>query len=263
MIPNAAVADTIARIATAIDEVSPARAALATDGDGTLWTHDIGEALFEAVLDEGYVGEAALEALLAEADAHGVEVEDRQSAPLAARALFHAYVALKYPEDRMCAAMAWCMAGTSTYALSRFCDDVLDRRFGLTKRFITESHEILRYVASRGVPIWLVSASPLAIVEAAARVIHAAISIPMHVIAMTPNVENDVIRPSIAGTWIYGEGKRTAINAALEGRTLVAAMGDNVFDVPMLCAARVPIAIRPKPALVNVHTQVAGLVRLV
>lgn len=259
MIPGQSVAEVIARIDREIDEHS----ALATDGDGTLWTHDIGEALFEAVLDEGYVGEAALEALLAEADAHGVALESRTDAARVARDLFHAYVALKYPEDRMCAAMTWCMAGTSTYALSRFCDDVLDRRFGLTKRFIAESHAVLHHVASRGVPIWLVSASPLAVVEAAARVVSREANLPpLNVIAMTPSVEDDVIRASIAGTWIYGEGKRTALHAALAGRKLVAAMGDNVFDVPMLQASRVPIAIRPKPALVNVHTQVAGLVRL-
>jgi phosphatidylglycerophosphatase C len=263
LIPASSVDDVIARIATAIDSVGVERAALATDGDGTLWTHDIGEALFEAVLDEGYVGEAALASLLAEADAHGVELESRDDAARVARTLFQAYVALKYPEDRMCAAITWCMAGTSTFALARYCDDMLDRRFGLIKRFIAESHAILRYVASRNVPVWLVSASPLAVVEAAARVIAREVSIPMpNVIAMTPSVEHDVIRPSIVGIWTYGEGKREALNAALGDRQLVAAMGDNVFDVPMLQAAKVPIAIRPKPALVNVAGQVPGLVTL-
>lgn len=263
MIPGAEVAEVLARIDAAIDEASPGGSALATDGDGTLWTHDIGEALFEGILAEGYVGEGALAALLAEADAHGLELESREDPIKVAHGLFQAYVALKYPEDRMCAAMAWCMAGMSTFALARYCDDLLERHFVLTKRFISEAHVVLRHVASRGVPIWLVSASPLAVVEAAARIIARELAIaPFSVIAMTPSVELDVIRPSIAGTVIYGEGKRTSLEAALAGRTLVAAMGDNVFDIPMLQASRVPVAIRPKPALTQVHDRVPGLVRL-
>jgi phosphatidylglycerophosphatase C len=253
----------IARIDAAIDEVSPARAALATDGDGTLWTQDIGEAMFEGILAEGYVGDGALDALLAEADAYGLELPSRTDPIKVAHGMFQAYVGLKYPEDRMCAAMAWCMAGMSTFALSRYCDDLLERHFVLTKRFIAESHAVLRHVASRGVPIWLVSASPLAVVDSAAKIITRELGIPpLSVIAMTPSVEQDVIRPSIAGTVIYGEGKRTSLEAALAGRTLVAAMGDNVFDIPMLQASRVPIAIRPKPALTQVHDRVPGLVRL-
>ena len=263
MIPGISVQDAIARIGAAVDSIGVERAAVATDGDGTLWTHDIGEALFEAVLDEGLVGEAAHAALLAEADAHSVPLENRDDPVKVARNLFQAYVALKYPEDRMCAAITWCMAGTSTYALARFCDDMLDRRFGLTRRFIAESHAVLQYAASRNVPVWLVSASPLAVVEAAARVIVRELGVPQpNVIAMTPSVERDVIRPSIVGIWTYGPGKRKALDAALGGRTLVAAMGDNVFDAEMLQAARVPLAIRPKPALLNVAQQVPGLMRL-
>ena len=38
----------------------------------------------------------------------------------------------------MCAAMAWCMAGTSTHGLARLCDGMLENHFGLRKRFIGE-----------------------------------------------------------------------------------------------------------------------------
>lgn len=263
MIPECSVSEVIARIDRAIEEVGVDRAALATDGDGTLWTNDIGEALFEWILAESYVGENALPALLAEADEHGLELESREDPNKVAHGLFQAYVALKYPEDRMCAAMAWCMAGMSTFALARYCDDLLERHFVLTKRFIAEAHEVLRHVSSRGIPVWLVSASPRAVVESAARIIHRELSIPaLSVIAMTPSVVEDVIRPSIYGTVIYGEGKRTSLEEALDGRTLVCSMGDNVFDVPMLNAARVPVAIRPKPALIRVYDRVPGLVRL-
>jgi len=263
LIPEVSVAEAIARIERALAEVGAERAALATDGDGTLWTHDIGEALFEAVLLEGLVGEQAYDALRAEAEAHGLEIDPTADATAIARAMFQAYAALRFPEDRMCAAMAWCMAGTSTHGLARLCDSMLENHFGLRRRFISESLEILKWAAARDLPIWLVSASPRIVVERAAAVIESALAIPgMRVIAMTPNVSEDVIHPGVAGVWPYGEGKRTALEAALEGRTVVAAMGDNVFDVPMLLSARVPVAIRPKAALTNVAQTVPGLVRL-
>lgn len=240
-----------------------ASAALTTDGDGTLWTHDIGEALFEHVLHAGLVREPGRAALLEEARAHGLDVAPGSDAATIARALFDAYVALTYPEDRMCAAMAWCMAGTRRDELDAACDDVLERSFGLRAKLIPEALAIVRWAASRGVAIWLVSASPRAIVERAAAIVAAEAGVETpRVIAMTPNVEGDVIRPGIAGVWTYGEGKRVALEAALDGGVAVGAMGDNVFDVPMLQASRVPIAIRPKPALVRAAGQVPGLVRL-
>jgi phosphoserine phosphatase len=219
--------------------------------------------LFAGVLTVTVVPVPARAALAAAAVAHGLELEDDADAGAIAHAMFQAYAALKFPEDRMCAAMAWCMAGTSIHALARLCDGMLENHFGLRRRFIAESGEILRHVAARGIPIWLVSASPRIVVERAAAIVENTLSIPtLRVIAMTPNVSEDVIRPGIAGIWPYGEGKAKALDAALEGRTIVAAMGDNVFDVPMLRAARVPLAIRPKAALVNVRDNVPGLVRL-
>lgn len=265
MIPTISVDQAIARLEAAIAEAGAERAALATDGDGTLWTHDIGEALFDAILDARLVGEPAREALLAEADAHGVPLADRSDATAIARTLFDAYVALRFPEDRMCAAMAWCMAGMREEALAAFCDDVLLRSFRLRERWIDEAHALLRWAASRSLPIWLVSASPFAVVDrAAALVADAACIAPPRVIAMTPRVAHGVIAPSIEGIWPYGEGKRTALLSALEaeGRVLVAAMGDNVFDAPMLRLAHVPLAIRPKPALTQVAAEVPGLKRL-
>jgi len=263
LIPEISVEGAIAHIERTIEEVGAERAAFATDGDGTLWTQDIGEALFEAVLHDGLVGEQALDALRAEAEAHGLTIENGADATAIARLMFHEYAALRFPEDRMCAAMAWCMAGMSTFGLARFCDSLLENHFGLRKRFIPESLEVLRYAASRKVPIWLVSASPRIVVERAAAIVEDALAIPsLRVIAMTPVIVEDVIRPGITGIWPYGEGKRKALDAALEGRTVVAAMGDNIFDVPMLLSARVPIAIRPKTALVGVHEQVPGLLRL-
>ncbi|MGZ5967086.1 MAG: HAD family hydrolase, partial [Polyangiales bacterium] len=97
MIPGISVEAAIARIDAALKE--NAHVALATDGDGTLWTNDIGEALFDHVLHEGLVGEPAREALLAEAHAHGLDAAGDATA--IARVLWESYLAHKYPEDRM------------------------------------------------------------------------------------------------------------------------------------------------------------------
>ncbi len=263
MIPELSVPDAIARLDAEVARAGDAGAALATDGDGTLWTKDVGEALFAHLLEHRLIGPAAREALLAEADVHEVVLADRDDPVGIARRLFDAYVKLAYPEDRMCAAMAWCVAGTTESALDTICVEVLEKHFALRTRVIPESLAILRWAAERSVPVWLVSASPRAVVVRAAAIVAELATVPRpQVIAMTPKVDGGVIEPSLEGIWPYGEGKRTALGAVLGARTLVGAMGDNVFDVPMLGAARVPLAIRPKPALLNAAAQVPLLSRL-
>jgi phosphoserine phosphatase len=49
------------------------------------------------------------------------------------------------------------------------------------------------------------------------------------------------------------------LRAKLGARPLYAAFGDNVFDIPMLREARTPIAVRPKPRLVDRATEVPEL----
>ncbi|MGZ3453488.1 MAG: HAD family hydrolase [Polyangiales bacterium] len=258
MIPGISVEAAIARIEAALKE--NAHVALATDGDGTLWTNDIGEALFDHVLHEGLVGEPAREALLAEAHAHGLDAAGDATA--IARVLWESYLAHKYPEDRMCAAMAWCMAGMKLDALDAYCDDVLERRFGVRGRIIEESLAVVRWVAKRDIPLWLVSASPRPVVSRAARIIEELVSAKVSVVAMTPRVADGAIAVGIEGIWPYGEGKRQALDAALGDRTLVVALGDNVFDIPMLKSARVALAVRPKPALTAKANDAPGLLRL-
>lgn len=239
-------------------------AALATDGDGTLWTDDIGEALFHAILERGLVGEDALEPLRAEAVAHGVPTKENAGPVDVARALWDAYVARRYPEDRMCAAMAWCGAGNRNDVYDALSVELLQTSFDLRRHLIREAAHVLRWAAKRGVPVFLVSASPRVVVERAASMIATEYDIePPRVLAMTPLIEGAVVRPRLVGTWTYGEGKVEALSAelAIGQRRLVGAMGDNVFDAPMLRAACVPIAVRPKPALVQIAASVPGLVR--
>jgi phosphoserine phosphatase len=57
-------------------------------------------------------------------------------------------------------------------------------------------------------------------------------------------MQADVVRPIP-----YGPGKIHQLEARIGKRPLLAAFGDNVFDVPMLEAARVAVAVDPKPRL--------------
>src|SRR5947208_2698246 len=71
-----------------------------------------------------------------------------------------------------------------------------------------------------------------------------------------------VVLTSVRRPIPYGAGKVTRLREKLGTRTLYATFGDNVFDIPMLRDARVPVAIRPKPRLVERADEVPGLVVL-
>lgn len=237
--------------------------AVATDGDGTLWTSDVGEALFEEVLRRDLVGAPALESLRAEARDQGLRVGAEHAGRLA-REMWEAYVAGRFSEERMCAVMTWCVAGQSLDALHALCTEMLEGPFDLRTRIIREAGEVVRWAAARGIPVFLVSASPRPVVERAALIVADELSVPIpRVLAMTPRTEGSVIVPGTVGVLPYGEGKIVALERELllQDRKLLCAMGDNAFDAHMLRAARVPIAIRPKAALTEIAHSVAGLVR--
>jgi phosphoserine phosphatase len=104
-----------------------------------------------------------------------------------------------------------------------------------------------------------VSASPAAIVEAglAAIDLHPSVIIAAESMRGGDRVPLEVDRPIP-----YGPGKVARLQARLSGRPLVAAFGDNRFDIPMLASARVPVAVRPKMRLRERAGEVAGLVEL-
>ena len=61
----------------------------------------------------------------------------------------------------------------------------------------------------------------------------------------------------------YGDGKVIRLKERVgEARVIYAAFGDNAFDVAMLAAAQIGVAVRPKPRLRDREHTVAGLVEL-
>lgn len=235
---------------------------LAFDGDGTLWSGDVGEDFFEALLEEGVFSRAADERFRAEASGFGLP--SRGTSVEVLRGLFRGYQEGEVPEERMCEIMAWAPAGIEEPRLASFCDAVIEK-VGLGARLHPEAVSVLGWALSRGLEVFLVSASPRPIVLAAAR----SLGFPEdRVVAATAASDPagtglpEVLRPIP-----YGPGKvaRLRERARIERgtRPLLAAFGDNVFDLAMLAEACVPVAVRPKARLRDRAGELPALVAIV
>jgi len=231
--------------------------AIAFDGDGTLWSGDIGEDFFDAMLKRG-PHDVARDALLREAVLGGVAATG--STREIAHAIHAAYLASMFPEERICEIVAWIAAGWTVAELDRFCAEAVVA-WDLRARLHGEAMRVLEHARGAGIEVFLVSASPRGIVEAAARVVGvelANVSAVRERVSPAGVVECGVHRPIP-----YGEGKVSNLRAKLgPTRKLYAAFGDNAFDVALLRSADIPVAIRPKMRLLERRSEVPGLVVL-
>lgn len=246
-IPRADADSLLARLEAELSR-SPEGAILASDADGTIWDGDVGIDLFEALLASRGARPAARDALAAEARAVGVP--DDGDAPALLARLYDAYNADRYPHDRAFAMMAWSFAGWAEDELSAFCARVLSEG-KIEARIRPELTSIFRWAESRGVPVYLVSASPITMIRAAAPRLGIALD---RVVAMTPALDGEGrLLPRLAGPIVYGEGKMAALEAKRPDarKTLLGAFGDSTYDAAMLRAARVPVAVTPAPGLVT------------
>lgn len=231
--------------------------AIAFDGDGTLWSGDIGEDLFEALLEGGRIEEVAHAALAREAEAEKLSTEG--GAVAIARRIHAGYTAGTFPEERVCEIMTWAFAGWRGPEADAFADRVLDK-VALEGRLHPEAIRVVEWARTMGVTTYLVSASPRAVVHQAARRVGIAAA---NVASATEERDaRDVILASVVRPIPYGNGKVMHLRAKLGARPLYAAFGDNAFDVAMLREARTPVAIRPKPRLVERAAEVPNLVTL-
>lgn len=218
---------------------------LAFDGDGTLWSGDVGEDLFRAALSQSFLMEEAAAPLLAEAACHHLPVWPGEAdANGIARVLFTSYLEGHYPERETCAMMAWCYAGRRVEEVRELAASVLGDAF--EHRLTPELAPIFEWSRARGVRRVLVSASPRPIVELAAARWGLQ---PTDVAAATPAEVGGVVQPTLVGPVPYAEDKLTAGKALFGDARWLASFGDNVFDIEMLRAAEVGVAVRPKPRL--------------
>jgi phosphoserine phosphatase len=231
--------------------------AVAVDGDGTLWSGDVGDDLFRAFVQQGRVETPAFEALRHEARDHALS--DAGSGAEIARRIYAAYVEGRFPEERMCEIMTWCFAGWTRGELRAFARDVVDRG-GLASRVHPEMHRLLERVRGTDIEAVIVSASPFdVVVEAASYVGFAEGS----VVAARPRFREQVMLADVERPIPYADGKVVRLVERIgPDRILYAAFGDNAFDVALLASARIGVAVRPKPRLRQRAHEVAGLVEL-
>ena len=228
-----------------LGDADPHGAVLAFDGDGTLWSGDVGEDLFRAAMRDAFLIEDAIPALVAEAERHRLPLDGAKDANAIARVLLAAYLAGEYPERDTCAMMTWCYAGHLLADVEAFARSVLKEE-DLPARLHPELLPLLDWSEKMGIRRVLISASPRVVVEPAGAARGFA---PSNVAAATPAVEAGRILPRMDGLVPYAEAKLSAGRALFGSARWLAAFGDNVFDIDMLTTAEVGIAVRPKPKL--------------
>jgi len=217
--------------------------ALAFDADGTLWSGDIGDDVFRFAVAHGRLREQARARIEEEARKRGFPILADVNAT--ARSLFDAYLAGRYVEREMCELMTWCYAGHSRAEMTALANEALTEA-RLAERLHHELAPVLDFARGTGLRAIVISASPRPIVEYATRLWGFS---PADICASTPLVEGDRIMPHMAGAVPYAAAKCVAGRALLGNARWLAAFGDNVFDLEMMCEAERGIAVRPKPAL--------------
>ncbi|MCC6522470.1 MAG: haloacid dehalogenase-like hydrolase [Polyangiaceae bacterium] len=234
-------------------------AMLACDCDGTLWRGDVGEAQLERLLAVGGVREAARDALLAEGRAAHLELDAAASPTALAAGLYAGYRGGRYRDADAFAMMAWVFAGYDAGELEAFADRTLDA-FGLATALRQPLRAVLAWAEANDTEVWLVSASPAAIVTRAALRMGIAVE---RVVAVTPRVAGGVVEPGLAAPLSYGHGKIERLRAVRPAHELIAAFGDSAYDLELLAAARVPVAVAPGPALRARAAELPRMVELV
>lgn len=231
---------------------------VAFDADGTLWSGDVGEDFFHALIARKAIRDDAREALVAEAKQYQVRIELGAMPTDIAGVLYNAYVEGKYPEERTCEMMTWACAGWSRVEVEKHCRGVIEVG-RLSSRIHEEAYAVLTWARERGIRTVVVSASPREIVELAAEKLGFA---PEDVIAATASYDDDKLTTRVDRPIPYAEGKVTALRRQLGNLPLLAAFGDNAFDLALLSLARVPVAVRPKERLRSLASKLPGLVEL-
>ncbi len=235
-----------------LGDADPNGVVIAFDGDGTLWSGDVGEDLFRAAMQHDFLVDDALPALTLEAERFGIALGGVKTANGAARVLLAAYLAGQYPERETCAMMTWCYAGHAVAEVDALARSVLQQE-DLASRLTGELTPVLEWSRQKGVRNVLISASPRVVVEAAGAFRG---FLPADIAAATPAVEAGQVLPRLAAPVPYAEAKLSAGRDLFGTSRWLAAFGDNVFDIEMLTTAELGVAVRPKPKL---ETELAAL----
>jgi len=219
-------------------------AALVFDADGTLWSGDVSEDVFGYAVENGLLRAEAADALAKTARESGFDAEGSPSA--IGKRLFRAYVEGRFGEREVCEVMTWCYAGFTPNELFSLARRVLAER-ELAGRVNRRLEPILEYARRTGLRALVVSASPQPIVEVAAELWGFS---PQQICGARAELDAGRYAARLAGPIPYAEQKCPAARALIgDDADWLASFGDNVFDVEMLCAARLGVAVNPKRKL--------------
>lgn len=239
--------ETISAARALIERLARARAggpgALVFDADGTLWSGDVSEDTFEYAVSRGLLRAAARDALAEDARAHGLEATG--DASLIAGTIFQAYRDGRYPERDVCRMMTWCYAGFTRGELDALGREALEAA-GLEARTNRALEPVILWARREGFQLAVVSASPAPLVALAAPALGFSLG---EIAASTPRFDAARMAPALSFEVPYAESKLPAARALIGDADWLASFGDSAFDEAMLRAARVGVAVRPKPAL--------------
>jgi phosphoserine phosphatase len=216
---------------------------LAFDADGTLWAGDVGVDVLKLAVDEDRLRAEAQPALTQLAETYGVAAS--ASAAGTAKNLFDAYLDGRVPEREVCGAMTWCYAGFTREELWALADEAFARE-GLAERLRTELMPIFEFARRHALELAVVSASPELIVQRA--VMHWNIS-PENVVGARSELARDRIVARLAEPVPYAQDKPLTLARRMPDYRLLASFGDSKFDLELLRAAKIGVAVHPKPAL--------------
>lgn len=230
---------------------------LAFDADGTLWTGDVADDVVHRLLAEKRV-HASVGAVLRGALQEAGETNVPADVHDAFREVLRLDREGRIDHGRTCELVGCLLGGWSEADFHAFCIETLQSA-KLNSRLIPEAWEVLRFAEAEGHAVVVVSASPIGIVQGACEVTDG----PKLRTGVGVRVLGGVYQAAIDAPIPYNEGKVVHLSRFLEGRPVIAAFGDNRFDVPMLKHAVHAFAVRPKPALREAAVHVPGIAELV
>lgn len=235
---------------------APSEALLAFDADGTLWSGDVGIDNFEALLAEKAILPAALPMLQREARHANLATASDPTAQ--ARILYDAFLGDVYEEEAAFRMMACAFAGFRELEVHAFAAAVAAKT-SLGARLHPEVLPILAWAKARGVPVYVVSASHSIVVQSSLEFVKLSVA---GLFAMRQGLDDGVLAARVVEPVTYGAGKTAALSAGVAGKTLLGAFGDSAFDLHLLRAAQLAVAVRPKPALAARAGECSGLLEL-
>lgn len=232
------------------------------DADGTLWSHDVGCMVFDFALSKKAFREESLSALLSELELRSGKPSQAKNANDAAEQLREIWLAGNYEDRAFAELQVWAYAGFNEEEFRAISREALaSGKHDSTLH--TEIFALSDWVRARGAEAYIVSASPLWVVEEATQKYGFAPGViaagePL----LTKETEGARILPRMGRVLPYGPDKVHAGRALLGERVWLATLGDSSFDLEMMGAARLAGGLGDKPSLLQGLASLPHAVRL-